>query len=97
MKTSFQTSKEANTLSLHIEGDLTIRSSADLQENLLNLANKIPVRLSLKNVSAIDVTAIQLLYAFRKANSSTDIMIAGPENEAVLNLLSRTGLLKLLQ
>lgn len=101
MKATFTISKEKKGVSSFImKGDITIRSSKTLKENLdLLLANTGKYHISLEAVTAVDVTAVQLLSAFVKQcmASARSHEITWPKDVSLNELLEKTGIKRLFQ
>lgn len=63
-------SKKGNTL--YLTGDLTIANSAYIKEELIKALNKYSLlNLEIDEVERLDLSVLQLIYAFRRAASSS--------------------------
>jgi anti-anti-sigma regulatory factor len=100
MKPEFSLKKlKAGSVDLLIKGDLTAQHSMIFKESLAALiSQKGKVTISLNEIESIDISAIQLISAFqtlRKTND-TDFSIGWPENQSVNELLTKTGIRKVI-
>lgn len=90
--------EEGDTTSLvRLEGDVDIASAAEIKSILINaLASKKAIVLSLENVTELDITALQLLYAAEldSANSGIQFMLQGAFPEIVSAAMTDSGLTK---
>lgn len=105
MKAIFHIDKTDNhDCSLSVEGDLTVQSGEEFKLKLIALLDHSEngngtVEISLRDATAIDVSAIQLLYAVTEilSKSKGDFSVVWPENEDVAALIARTGFKRLLK
>lgn len=97
MKAEFKITKSGNKeYSVTIKGELTAQSADSFKSTLAEILrdlDKSRVEISLSAVTAIDVCALQLLFAAGESMSKGrgSLSVVWPENEGVDNLLSRTG------
>jgi hypothetical protein len=100
MKAEFKISKEKNRMSLTVTGDLIAQAGEQFKEQLHQLMDGIAmIQLSLKHVSAIDVSSIQLIKGFRTALDGTEkkVQILPPDSNELIELLNKTGLVGVIQ
>ena len=99
MKASFTISNTDRGVILIIGGELNVQTSRLFKDHLDGLtARDLPVQLSLQDVSGMDVSAIQIIYLFRKKHEAEGAVVEVilPSSESLITLLNTTGLLKLL-
>ena len=83
-----------------VTGDLTAQHSQSFKEQLEKcLRQGSNFEISLKEVTAMDVTAIQLLQCMRNDLKSIELMltITPPKQEGVSELLKKSGLQHIIQ
>lgn len=100
MKTELRIEKLGSHVVLLVEGNLTAQSASDFKGRLQKIEQeKGNLQLSLKNAGAIDVSALQLVRAFKQhmASASRDLQIIPPDSAEVISLLVKTGLFSILQ
>src|SRR5258705_6483467 len=85
---------------LHVRGDLTVQWSAMFKEKLIQLqkigvgkAKKLVIVISLQEATAIDVSALQLLQAFKKVMESTghSVSVVSPALPSLADLIIKSG------
>ena len=97
MKAEFNISKAGNKIFMEVAGSLTAQTSVPFRDHLQKLLlENMPIRISLKDVSAIDVSGIQLIKTFTEecATRNVEITVALFENSEIIHLLAQTGLLE---
>jgi anti-anti-sigma regulatory factor len=80
---------------IRLDDVVDIAQAADLKQILMEAIGSFEsVRIEVSGASAIDVTAVQLLWAALSHASSTgkDLAIEGPWNEEIVRSLSCTGI-----
>jgi anti-anti-sigma factor len=95
MKAEFKISKTKTETSLSVTGDLTVQAGAQFKDQLGQLLQRdSTVELSLKGVSAMDISAVQLILCFKNECElkESKIHIFPPENAGLIALLGQTGL-----
>jgi ABC-type transporter Mla MlaB component len=99
MKPEFKITRTNEFATLNIAGDLTVQFCDEFKKQLLQFSNEdIGLRLSLALVTCMDVSSIQLVYAFKsiaKLNQK-ELSIIFPMNADASELLIRTGMMKIL-
>lgn len=84
---------------LEIQGDVTIGTRKKIKNDLLpSVATEGNMSLDLSQANMMDVTGIQLAYAWKKAlaqNQRTGIVIL-PESENIKDLFVKTGITQIL-
>jgi len=92
-KFTLETSEAGTTLL--VSGDLVVRHSEEFKAQLMTLLESHKVlSLSLQEVTSIDATALQLVYAFQQAvqySNKRVSLLLGPTQTDVSALLSNTG------
>jgi len=99
MKPEFKITRTNEFATLNVAGDLTVQFSDELKKQLLQFSNEqTGLRLSLALVTCMDVSSIQLVYAFKSSAklNQKDLSIIFPLNAEASELLIRTGLMKML-
>ncbi len=101
MKPEFKFEKQkSGSSALDVIGDLTIDHSAQFKDQLVKcLSEGGGILISLEEVTAIDVTAIQLLHSLRiemNAKKKSFSVIA-PNVAGALDLLTKSGLIKIFE
>jgi len=102
MKAVFHINKtSAEDCFLRVEGDLTVQNSVEFKSKLIELldcAGSGTVEISLRDATAMDLSALQLLYAATQSLSKNKktFSVIWPENESVETLITRTGFKPLL-
>lgn len=101
MKPIFQIKRKDDGCTLEIQGDLTIHSSAQFKAQLTELLEYCihgHAEICIRAVTALDTSAIQLIYAAGRALSmkKLNVLVRWPENEKVDSLVTRTGFKQLL-
>ena len=98
MKTEFEIRKTKHAgAALLVKGDLTVRCSIEFKERLTELAmattRGVP-EISLKDVTVIDVSAIQLLHAAKQEffKGGYKMSVVWPDNEVLNTLITKTGI-----
>ena len=100
MKAEFKIEKESAKTTLIAKGDLVVQSSAALKEHLLQLLSETKeTELHFEGVSAVDVSAIQLVRTFQRELKSNGrkIQFLPPTNCDLIELLTKTGLIGFIQ
>jgi anti-anti-sigma factor len=100
MKAEFKISKTKTETSLSVTGDLTVQAGAAFKDQLEQLLQRdSAVELSLKGVSVMDISAVQLILCFRNECElkESKISIFPPENPGLITLLGQTGLLQVIK
>lgn len=89
---------EIQTAAIHhvdLEGELNISSAPELKEKLVQaLQSGAEVCVSLAGVSALDITAVQLLWAAvrQAATAGIPFTIAGPALESIVARMKEAGI-----
>ncbi len=96
MKAAFHiTEHPSGGAQLTVKGDLTVAHAQAFKKSLLELlsAPQTTVTISLQEVTAMDVSAIQGIYAFCESLRKTgkSISLVWPEQEAVDELMTKSG------
>jgi anti-anti-sigma regulatory factor len=97
-KPTLKIEKTKDRVTLLATGDLTVQHAKELHGFLLNNCDhKKEVHLVLKDVTALDVACIQLVYAWRKYIRKQDgnAIIRMPADSSLLDLLEKTGITKI--
>ena len=84
---------------LTVAGDLTVQFCEEFKKQLLQFSSEdIDLKLSLALVTSMDVSSIQLVYAFKSIArlNQKDVSIIFPVDSDASELLIRTGLMKML-
>lgn len=100
MKTEFKITKDKSKITLKVKGDLVAKSSEQFKEHLQQLLEKTAAReLSLKEVSVMDVSALQLIKSFKAelAGDVSSMLILPPNSNDLIGLLDKTGLVGIIQ
>ncbi len=101
MKPEFTVKKQkAGDVELVIKGDLIVQYSLAFKESLAALvSSKGKVAISLQAIQSIDISAIQLLSAFKVLHKKTGVhfSIRWPENKSINELLDKTGIQQAMQ
>ncbi len=102
MKAEFKlTNHQAKGVMLSVTGDLTVSSAKAWKEMLVELGAtpQQAVTISLKEVAAMDVTALQLLYAFHQQwlKEQKKLSLEWPVQEAVDELMMKCGFKQVLR
>ena len=101
MKPEFKIKKEkSGVCSMSVKGDLTIPYAQDLKGNLSKcLEQGGNFEINLNEVTSLDVTAVQLFESVRTNFKAMDkvLTIAPPVKKDVLELLTKTGLIHIIQ
>lgn len=98
MKAEFKIKKsKSEGVTLWVKGDLTVSYSKEFKDRLLELLiapSKGSVEISLREVTAIDVSAIQLLRVagLELLKGGNKISMIWPDNEALNTLITKTGI-----
>ncbi len=91
---------ESNVLQTIIEGDLAIRDSAEIKEELLMLLrDNQTTEIQFKNIERLDVAALQLLAALLKsaANQKKAVTYNFEQTEYTNNILNNSGFSQLFE
>jgi anti-anti-sigma factor len=93
LQTAFEESADSSTCHIRLSGDMTISHALSLHQTLLSTTEKYPqVEITLQNVVAFDVSAIQLLLATVN-DSTTKVRVSIGENaDCVKRWLATAGL-----
>jgi anti-anti-sigma factor len=96
MKAEFTISKNpSGDELLSIKGDLTVQHSGELKEWLCRLGTigSADFTFSLKEVTSIDVSGLQLIYAAAQSQKAgkKKMSIVWPEDQAVNSLIANSG------
>jgi anti-anti-sigma factor len=81
-----------------LEGEVDIRAAVELKDVLLAaLLSRQELRVDLAGVTALDITTLQLLYAFEQAaaKAGTKLLFSGPMPEAMDLAMGLAGLERL--
>ena len=103
MKAQFKIQKhKPEGVTLYVKGDLTVPSAKEFKEYLMNLlgaTGKGKAEISLKETMAIDVSAIQLMYAAIEAmkKNKNKFSVQWPDSQPVNDLLAKSGIKQALQ
>lgn len=101
MKPEFKYKKhKSGSSSLEVKGDLLIQYSVEFKEQLAKCLNEsVGITISLAEVNAIDVTALQLLHSLRnEMNLNKKVFsVTAPAANNVLDLLKKSGLIKIIE
>jgi len=85
---------------LRVAGELTVQAAEEFQAQLSELIqlNSPHLEISLSEITAVDVSAMQLIQASRTAafEAGKTFSVTGPDEEGVRSLITRTGFTKLL-
>lgn len=93
------TSEGKSAVKVVIEGDLSIRNAQNLKEPLEAAFNKYDLfEVELQNITALDITSIQLMYSLKKAvrAKSKTMNLTLNVSEEIQNVLEYSGLTKIL-
>jgi anti-anti-sigma factor len=94
MKAELSIKKLKSGVQIKVKGEITVQHANEVKQKLTEtLPGEGSFLLSLREVSAIDVSAFQLLMALKyslKANGR-QLTISWPESETLQNLLTKTG------
>jgi anti-anti-sigma regulatory factor len=85
-------------IKLDLAGDLAIKHSIEFKDVLSKcLVEKRNIEISLKEITSIDVTAIQLIQAFKNEliSNSIKLSVVLPSNESILLSLRNAGLINI--
>ncbi len=99
MKPEFKLIRNSKTTTLAITGELTVAASEEFKKQLSLFAQEAnDLELSLVSVSSVDISGIQLIHALRLAARARQkkLNIALPTDSGLLELLARTGMLRIL-
>lgn len=99
-KPTFKVDMNKSSSRLTVAGDLTAQNANELCEILLNmLAKGKPILLSFEQVTAMATSTIQIVYAAKKETEKAgqNFSVSWPKNESILDLLTKTGITKILQ
>lgn len=101
MKPEFKIHKQKSGNSqLIIKGDLISQHSKDFRDQLRKCLDQgCGFDISLKEVSTMDITALQLLQSFRNELESAkkNLFVAPPQNQQTMQLLSKCGFRQIVQ
>lgn len=99
MKELFTIKKmKSGGMHLILKGDLTVQHCQSLKENLKTLlAANGEVKISMQAIQSLDVSAVQLLSAFRKVFVGGSLEISWPESPAINELITKTGIKQVLE
>lgn len=99
MKAEFKITKEGAVTTLTAKGDLVAQSSAAFKEHLQQLLNETTIDLQLESANAVDVSAMQLIRSCHNELKSKGkkIQILPPVNSELIELLTKTGLIGIIQ
>ena len=99
MKPEFKITRNNEFATLSVAGDLTIQFSNEFKKQLLQFSTEeSDLKLSLALVTCMDVSSIQLVYAFKSIArlNQRELSIIFPVDADASELLIRTGLMKML-
>ncbi len=100
MQTEFNVKKlKSGDCKLEVKGDLVIKHSIDFKNQLSGCVGGCKnLVISLEEITAIDVTAIQMIQSLRNEfnGSSKNLTVISPSNESILISLRNSGLLKVI-
>jgi anti-anti-sigma regulatory factor len=88
-----------NGLEIEVNGEFSVGTCKDIRQQLeLSLERSGHETLVLKNVTTMDVVAIQLTYAWKNAlaKSGRKGTIVPPDEESIKDLLVKTGITQIL-
>jgi anti-anti-sigma factor len=98
-KTSFKLKTTGGVIVLEAHGIITVAESNDFRNHIIKMIDKEgELVLNLKDVEAMDTSALQLIYALKTALRANNrkLKIEQPNNQELVQLLSRTGFINLL-
>jgi anti-anti-sigma factor len=90
---------EENQIQIEVEGEFTIGTSEAIKPKLISSIERSgPETLQLKNVTTMDVAAVQLAYAWKKElkKNGRKGTVVCPEDENIKDLLVKTGITQIL-
>jgi anti-anti-sigma regulatory factor len=99
MKTEFEIKKQkTGGGTLVVKGELSVQAGYEFKEQLFSLLNTTgDLTISLEEIQSIDVSAIQLLYAFKKTWKGKSLTVLWPEQGQTHDLIIKTNIKKVLQ
>lgn len=89
-------SKKGNTL--HVSGDLTVGNAVYIKEELIKALGKYSlINLEIDEVERLDLSVLQLIYAFQRAalSSGKEVQLGIKLPEDILQLVRSSGLEKI--
>jgi anti-anti-sigma factor len=98
-KTTFRLKSTGGVTVLEAHGAITIGEVQNFREHILKWIGKEgELVLNLKDVDALDTSALQLIYALKTAIKANNrkLKIEQPDNQEFVQLLTRTGFITLL-
>jgi len=99
MQPEFKITRNNEFATLNVAGDLTVQFCEEFKTQLLQFSNEeTDLKLSLALVTSMDVSSIQLVYAFKSIArlNQRELSIIFPLDADASELLIRTGLMKML-
>lgn len=99
-KVNIKVEKHQDHCLIQVNGSFTVQHAKSFKESMKKaLTSSLPVRLCLENVSSLDVTAIQLSIALKRALASQErnLHITFPTNTDIISLLNKSGITKIYQ
>jgi anti-anti-sigma factor len=99
METYALKNTEENHIQIEIEGEFSIGTCEAIRPQLTSSIERTGLdTLQLKNVTTMDVSAIQLAYAWKKELKKTGRIgtVVCPEDENIKDLLVKTGITQIL-
>jgi anti-anti-sigma regulatory factor len=98
MKTKFEIKKQkSGDITLMVRGDLCVQAGYEFKGHLSSLLSVTgDVIISLEEIQTIDVSAIQLLYVFKKTWKGKSLTIMWPQQGQTRDLILKTNIEKVL-
>jgi hypothetical protein len=99
MTSALKLNDKGNTLEIELEGDFVLRSCDEIKIQLLKSLDRSGAEtLVLKDATSFDVSAIQLVFAWKKSleKQGRIATVVLPDNQDIKDLLSKTGITQIL-